>query len=111
MNTAHLIRKFSAIAFAALFLLACPAISQADDIICPAVYPCDDSGELLAMFEGSTDACAKKFALQCKQVRADSRKQCAGLSDEYNKLQVRHQKALSSVGKLKKALRKVKSAK
>ena len=89
-----------------LLLLAAPAISRADDDICPTVYPCDENGELLAIFEDIGGFCGKKFALICKDVRLSFRKECLNQSDQYNLLQEKFNKSVTSVRKLKQALKK-----
>jgi hypothetical protein len=89
-----------------MLLLAAPAISRADDDICPTVYPCDENGELLAIFEDIGGFCGKKFALICRDVRLSFRKDCSNQSEQYNLLLKNHTKALSSIRKLKLATKK-----
>jgi hypothetical protein len=86
-------------------LLTTPPISRADDDICPEVYPCDEYGELLPIFEDIGGTCGKRFYLLCKDVRISAKKECSNLSEEYNRLQERQQRTLKSIKKLKSALK------
>jgi hypothetical protein len=90
----------------AVCLLVNPAIGRAEediDMCRIEVFPCDiKNGELLAIFEDLEGLCRKKFESQCKEYRISLSKQCSDLSEQYNRLQASHQKALSSLLRLRK---------
>lgn len=88
-----------------------PQRALADEDLCPAVYPCDEAGELLAMFEGSSDVCAVKFAAQCKRIRTENRKSCSLVSEQYNSLQEKSEKQKIQLAKLQRKLRKLNNIK
>lgn len=95
----------------AALLVVAPRVAIAEDPICPTMYPCDPQGELLAIYEGSTDPCALKFAALCKRVRAEDRKSCAAVSEQYNELQQAAEEQKAKFNKLQRKFRKLKNSK
>lgn len=95
----------------ALAIVFAPQKSYAEDLICPAVIPCDEYNELFSEYEGSTDPCAIHFASVCKDLRAKTRKNCNGLSSQYNELQEKLIVQGDKVEKLQKQIRKLRKLK
>lgn len=95
----------------AALLVVAPHAAIAEDPICPSMYPCDDQGELLEIYEGSTDPCAVKYADQCERVRAEDRKSCAAVSEQFNELQQAVEEQKAKFNKLQRKFRKLKNSK
>ena len=94
-----------------LAIVFAPQKSYAEDFFCPSLFPCDEYNELLSEYENSSDPCAVQFAKVCKDLREKARKDCGGLSSQYNDLQEKLVVQGDKVAKLQKQIRKLRKIK
>lgn len=96
-----------------LFLVLAMGASSAQastDTVCPAVYPCDQHGEILDIYETLLSTCGDQFRLRCKEERMKLRKDCEQAGNQANEVQEKYQRLESRFISLQKRFRRLKSA-
>ena len=91
-------------------MMGAPSVQASSDTVCPAVYPCDQHGEILDFYEALAGECGDQFRLRCKEERIKRRKDCEQAGDEANRVQERYQRLESRFVSLQKRFRRLKSA-